>query len=367
MLEKQKDNPSTNNSSTLGRLGGAELKRYNRHIILPEIGLEGQQKLKLAKVLVIGAGGLGCPLLQYLAAAGVGTISIIDSDKIDESNLHRQILYSSNDVGKNKADIAAKKLSELNPFIKIIPIVSYLNSENALQLFSDFDIIIDGSDNFATRYLVNDACVILNKPFVSGSIYKFQGQISVFNYHDGPTYRCLYPEPGEIPNCAEIGVLGVLPGIVGCLMANETIKMIIGNGEVLSGKLLVFDSLTMQFNTFEFSSVAENKTIKTLGNYDFFCDTKVKEITADELKNKILLSEKFQLIDVRELHEYEIKNIGGVLIPLNELENNLDKISTTLPLIIHCQSGMRSKKAIELLKQKGFNNLTNLKNGLMDF
>ncbi|MEI6509301.1 MAG: HesA/MoeB/ThiF family protein, partial [Bacteroidota bacterium] len=241
-----------------------ELKRYNRHIILPEIGLEGQQKLKLAKVLVIGAGGLGCPLLQYLAAAGVGTIGVVDSDTVDESNLHRQILYSSNEVGKNKADIAAKKLSELNPFIKITPIVSYLNSENALQLFSDFDIIIDGSDNFATRYLVNDACVILNKPFVSGSIYKFQGQISVFNYHEGPTYRCLYPEPGDIPNCAEVGVLGVLPGIVGCLMANETIKMIIGNGEVLSGKLLVFDSLTMQFNTFGFSTVAENKNIKTL-------------------------------------------------------------------------------------------------------
>ena len=329
--------------------------------------MEGQQKLKHAKILVIGAGGLGCPLLQYLAAAGIGTIGIIDSDKIDESNLHRQILYSSNDVGKNKVDVAAKKLTELNPFIKLIPIVSYLNSENALRLFSDYDIIIDGSDNFATRYLVNDACVILNKPFVSGSIYKFQGQISVFNFNDGPTYRCLYPEPGDIPNCAEVGVLGVLPGIVGCMMANETIKMIIGNGEVLSGKLLVFDSLTMQFNTFGFSTVIENKNIKQLGEYDFFCDTETKEITAEELKNKIQLREKFQLIDVREPHEYDLKNIGGVLIPLGELENNLDKISTTLPVIIHCQSGIRSKKAIELLKQKGFKNLVNLKNGLMDF
>ena len=349
-------------------LNPQELKRYNRHIILPEIGMEGQQKLKLAKVLVIGAGGLGCPLLQYLAAAGVGTIGVVDSDKVDESNLHRQILYSSNDVGENKADIASKKLAELNPFIKIIPIVSYLNSENALQYFSDYDIIIDGSDNFATRYLVNDVCVILNKPFVSGSIFKFQGQISVFNFNDGPTYRCLYPEPGDIPNCAEVGVLGVLPGIVGCLMANETIKIIIGNGEVLSGKLLVFDSLTMQFNTFGFSTVEENKNIKTLSNYDFFCETTdTKEITADELKSKILLSEKFQLIDVREPYEYEIKNIGGVLIPLGELENNLDKISTTLPVIIHCLSGMRSKKAIELLKQKGYKNLANLKNGLIDF
>ncbi len=348
-------------------LNPQELKRYNRHIILPEIGMEGQQKLKLAKVLVIGAGGLGCPLLQYLAAGGVGTIGVVDSDKVDESNLHRQILYSSNDIGKNKTDVAAKKLSELNPFIKIISIVSYLNSENALQLFSDFDIIIDGSDNFATRYLVNDACVILNKPFVSGSIYKFQGQVSVFNFNDGPTYRCLYPEPGDIPNCAEVGVLGVLPGIVGCLMANETIKIIIGKGEILSGKLLVFDSLTMQFNTFEFSSVAENKNIKTLSNYDFFCEKDVKEITATELKNKIKVGEKFQLIDVREPHEYEQENIGGLLIPLNELENNLHKISTTLPVIIHCHSEIRSKKAIEILRQNGFDNLLNLKNGLMDF
>lgn len=329
--------------------------------------MEGQQKLMHAKILVIGAGGLGCPLLQYLAAAGLGTIGVIDSDKVDESNLHRQILYSSNDIGKNKAEIATKKLAELNPFIKIIPIVSYLNSENAVQLFSDFDIIIDGSDNFATRYLVNDVCVILNKPFVSGSIYKFQGQISVFNFNDGPTYRCLYPEPGEIPNCAEVGVMGVLPGIVGCLMANETIKIIIGNGEVLSGKLLVFDSLTMQFNTFSFSLNPENKKIKTLDNYDFFCENNLNEITADELKNKISSGEIFQLIDVREPHEYELKNIGGLLIPLSELENNLDKISKILPVIIHCHSGMRSKKAIELLKQNGFKNLVSLKNGLLDF
>ncbi len=348
-------------------LNSRELRRYNRHIILPEIGLSGQQRLKEAKVLVIGAGGLGCPLLQYLAAAGVGNIGVVDSDKVDESNLHRQILYSPDDIGKNKAEVAVRKLSGLNPFIIITPIVSWLNSTNALQLFSGYDIIIDGSDNFATRYLVNDACVILNKPFVSGSIYKFQGQVSVFNYHDGPTYRCLYPEPGEIPSCAEVGVLGILPGITGCLMANETIKMIIDKGEVLSGKLLVFDSLIMQFNTFEFSTVPENKKINTLTDYDFFCEAQAKEITASELKNKIKAGEKFQLIDVREPREYEQKNIGGLLIPLSELENNLDKISKTLPVIIHCQSGTRSKKAIDLLKQKGFDNLYNLKNGLAEF
>src|ERR1035437_2494874 len=230
-----------------------EKRRYARHIILPEIGLEGQQKLKQAKVLVVGAGGLGCPVLQYLTAAGVGTLGIIDFDTVDESNLQRQVLYSTEDIGKHKAAIAKEKLEKQNPDINLVSHVAHLTSANALEIISQYDIVVDGSDNFATRYLVNDACVILNKVLVFGSIFKFEGQVSVFNYKGGPTYRCLYPEApaeGDVPNCAEIGVLGVLPGIVGTLQANEVIKIITGIGDILSGKLLTLDALTMQFNTF---------------------------------------------------------------------------------------------------------------------
>lgn len=344
-----------------------ELNRYNRHLIMPEIGEDGQAKLKNAKVLVIGAGGLGCPVLLYLTAAGVGKMGIIDSDCVDESNLQRQILYSVADIGKSKAEVAASKLRNQNPYIQFESYNTHLTGENVLSILRDYDIIIDGSDNFATRYLVNDACVILNRILVSGSIFKFEGQVSVFNYNDGPTYRCLYPEPGDIPNCSEVGVLGVLPGVAGCIMANETIKIIIGKGEILSGKLLMMNLLSMQFNVFVFSAIAKNKNIRALGNYDFFCDTGVMEITKTEMEAKIASGEKIQLIDVREPAEYEIKNIGGELIPLSTLESNTDRISKTLPVIIHCQSGSRSKKAIELLMKRGFDNLHNLKNGLTDF
>ncbi|HTA61887.1 MAG TPA: molybdopterin-synthase adenylyltransferase MoeB [Bacteroidia bacterium] len=346
-----------------------ELKRYARHIILSEIGLEGQQKLKQAKVLVIGAGGLGCPVLQYLTAAGVGTIGIVDFDKIDDSNLQRQILYSTEDVGKPKAQIAKEKLGKQNPYINLIAHVTQLTSTNALEIISLYDIVVDGSDNFATRYLVNDACVILNKILVFGSIFKFDGQVSVFNYKDGSTYRCLYPEPpaeGEVPNCAEIGVIGVLPGIIGTLQANEVIKIIVGVGEVLSGKLLVFNALTMQFDTFGISVNSANKKIDKLIDYDIFCGSTL-EISADELKEKIKLKQDFQLLDVRELQEYEIKNIGGKLIPLNELATNLDKLSKEKEIVVHCASGVRSKKAISILKASGFTKVYNLKNGLLDF
>ena len=246
-------------------LSKAEIKRYARHLILPEIGEEGQLKLKQAKILVIGTGGLGCPVLHYLCAAGAGTIGIIDGDKVEESNLQRQILFSSCDVGKQKADVAKEKLSGQNPLIKITAYCQLLTANNALEVITEYDIVIDGSDNFATRYLVNDACVILNKILVFGSIFKFEGQVSVFNYQNGPTYRCLYPEPpshGEIPNCAEAGVLGVLPGICGTLMANEVIKIITGTGKVLSGELLAFDALNMQFNFFKVVLNPENKKIK---------------------------------------------------------------------------------------------------------
>ncbi|HXB40868.1 MAG TPA: molybdopterin-synthase adenylyltransferase MoeB [Bacteroidia bacterium] len=350
-------------------LSEKEKIRYARHLFLPEMGEEGQLKLKQAKVLVVGAGGLGCPVLQYLTAAGVGTVGIIDFDKVEESNLQRQILFSAEDVGKYKAEVAKEKLSKQNYHIDLVSHVAYLTSENAREVILQYDIVIDGSDNFATRYLVNDACVMLNKVLVFGSIFKFAGQVSVFNYKNGPTYRCLYPEPpaeGEVPNCSETGVLGVLPGICGTLMINEAIKIITGIGNVLSGELLSFDALTMQFNTFKVELNPVNKEIKKLIDYELFCGA-ASEISAQELKNKISAEENFQLIDVREKSEYDLKNIGGVLIPLNTLNENLEKLSPEKEIIVHCASGARSKKAAQLLREKGFKKVFNLKNGLLDF
>ncbi len=346
-----------------------EKNRYARHIILPEIGKGGQQKLKQAKVLVVGAGGLGCPVLQYLTAAGVGTIGIVDFDKVEESNLQRQVLYSTEDIGKYKTDVSKEKLAKLNPFVKVTAYCLLLTAANALEIISQYDIVVDGSDNFATRYLVNDACVILNKPLVFGSIFKFEGQISVFNYKEGPTYRCLYPDPpveGEMPNCAEIGVIGVLPGIVGTLQANEAIKIITGIGEVLNEKLLMFNALSVQFNVFNIVVNPENKKINKLIDYELFCET-AKEITAEELKQKIKLREDFQLIDVREEKEYQNKNIGGILIPLGELIKNIDKINPGKEIIVCCATGVRSKKAVRLLREKGLKKVYTLKNGLLDF
>ncbi len=350
-------------------LSEQEKKRYARHIILPEVGLKGQQKLKQAKVLVIGAGGLGCPVLQYITAAGIGTIGIVDFDTVDESNLQRQVLYATEDIGKHKAAVAKEKLQKQNPYISFIAHISHLTFVNALDIISGYDMVVDGSDNFATRYLVNDVCVMLNKVLVFGSIFKFDGQVSVFNYNGGSTYRCLYPEPpaaGEVPNCAETGVIGVLPGITGTLMANEIIKLITHVGEVLSEKLLTFDALTMQFNTFTIKPNPSNRSIKELIDYDIFCGT-INEISAEELKEKLKCKEDFQLVDVRELHEYEIKNIGGILIPLNQLEDRLTKLNKEKEVIVHCASGARSKKAIAILKEHGFTKVYNLQNGLLDF
>lgn len=350
-------------------LSEKEIKRYARHLILPEVGEAGQQKLKDAKVLVIGAGGLGCPVLQYLTAAGVGLIGIVDPDKIDESNLQRQILYGTEDIGKFKVEIAVEKLSKQNPHVEFNPYIIYLDRDNALEIISGYDIVVDGSDNFATRYLVNDACVILNKILVFGSIFKFQGQVSVFNFQNGPTYRCLYPQPpeeGEMPNCAEIGVIGVLPGIVGALEANEVVKLITGIGEVVSGRLLSFDALSMQFDSFSFTVDPSNREIKQLGHYDTFCEA-MQEITAEELKRKIQAQQDFQLVDVREEKEYCVNNIGGILMPLSVLEDRLSEISREKETVVHCASGARSKKAVNILKEKGFKKVYNLKNGLLDF
>ncbi|MBL4715554.1 MAG: molybdopterin-synthase adenylyltransferase MoeB [Bacteroidia bacterium] len=358
-----------------------EVSQYQRHIILPEIGKKGQEKLINAKVLVVGAGGLGCPILSYLAAAGIGTIGIIDADVVDATNLHRQVLYGKDDIGKPKVEIAKKKLSQLNPFIQINIYQERLDSSNALKIFQDYDLIADGTDNFPTRYLINDACVISDKPFVFGSIFKFEGQVSVFNFKNksgkkGPTYRCLFPEPpspGSVPNCAEIGVMGVLPGIIGSMQANEVIKIFIGIGDVLNGKLLVYDSLTAEVNTLNFDRVEENCDISELIDYEQFCNTNqnsinMKEISVQDLKQKLDDHEDFQLIDVRESYEYDICNLNGELIPLGKIIDKADRISRDKPVIIHCKSGGRSAMAIEELEKKhSLTNLFNLKGGITAF
>lgn len=343
-----------------------EKKQYNRHLILDKIGEKGQLKLKKAKVLVIGAGGLGCPVLQYLTAAGVGTIGIIDDDVVDQSNLQRQILYTIDDIGFSKALTASKRLSKLNPFVKFDVYQEKLTRENAISLFEKFDIIVDGSDNFSTRYLTNDASIITKKPLVYGAIFKFEGQVSVFNYKESASYRCLYPtppKPNESPNCSEIGVLGVLPGIIGSFQANEVIKMICEIGEVLTNKVLIYDTLTMRQLTLKFEKSENANITKLEKDYDFFCGLKSieNEITLNEVENNL---ENYNLLDVREEYEHEDYNIGGKNIPLNELDDRLDELDTQKPIVVYCASGIRSKKAINLLEKSTKKlQLLNLKNG----
>ena len=346
-----------------------EKKQYDRHLILSEIGKEGQLKLKQAKVLVIGAGGLGCPVLQYLTAAGIGTIGIIDDDVVDQSNLQRQILFSVDDVGKPKARIAANRLSGLNPFVKFDIYSQRLTTKNALELFKKYDVIVDGSDNFSTRYLVNDASVITNKPVVFGSIFKFEGQVSVFNYKQGPTYRCLFPnppKPNEVPNCSEIGVLGVLPGIIGSLQATEVLKIICNIGSVLSGKLLIYKALSMQQITLSFNKNPSNNITTLENDYQSFCEisNEVEEVTFKDYKAQ---PDKYHLLDVRTYEERETFHIGGTHIPLDELEDRLSEIPKNKPLLVYCKSGMRSKQAIKLLEDLHLKtDLSNLKNGVSE-
>ena len=348
-------------------LSKEETKQYSRQLILDQIGQEGQQKLKSAKVLVIGAGGLGCPVLQYLVAAGVGTIGIADHDTVGQSNLQRQILFTHHDIGKLKSEVATKKLSKLNPFININSHKEKVDINTVLGLFSPYDIIVDGSDNFITRYLVNDASVLANKPVVSGSVFKFEGQVSVLNYQNGPTYRCLYPKPPKpdsVPNCSEIGVLGVLTGIIGTLQANEVIKMICGIGNVLSGKLLTFNALTMELGIFNYKKNEKITINKLLDNYGSFCGvSKLEaEITWKELNESI---EQYQLLDVRTYKEREHNHIGGLHIPLQELETRYSEIPKGEKIVVYCASGIRSKKAIRFLKNKGLTStLINLKTEL---
>ncbi len=349
-------------------LNGEELKRYNRQIILPEIGLAGQEKLKSAKVLMIGAGGLGCQVLQYLAAAGVGNIGIVDNDTVDLSNLHRQVLYSSADVGKLKAVLAKEKLELQNPYIFVTDYTERLTLNNAKNICINYDLIIDGSDNFETRYLVNDICVALNKILVFGSIFKFEGQISVFNYFDGPNYRDVFPNApsaDEVPNCAEIGVLGVLPGIIGAYMANEAIKIICNIGEMLSGKLLTINALDNSTSIFKI--IKQHSTIKL---EEIIATAPIKpndqEITIDKLNTWLSDSpNEIYLIDVRENYEFEEYNIGGINIPLYELKERIKEVPEGKKLIFCCQTGQRSKMAIQLLKQLYIGEIYSLKNGLI--
>lgn len=351
-------------------LTAAEKTRYARHLTLPEIGPAGQQKLREAAVLVIGCGGLGCPVLQYLTAAGVGTLGLLDADTVDESNLQRQVLFATADVGQLKVDAAHARLTAQNPFVHLPRHAVRLTAANALSLLAAYDVIVDCSDNFATRYLVNDACVLLGKPLVFGAIFRFEGQLSVFNYQNGPTYRCLYPEPpapGDMPSCADSGVLGVLPGIVGTLQANETLKLILGLGEVLAGKLLVFNALAMQFQTFTFQAIKANQHVTGLADYEVLCGVGVPEITAAELKHLLHRQAPLQLLDVREPDEYARRNIGGRLVPLGSLPQALPGLDRAVPIVVHCQSGARSRQAAQLLLDHGFPLVRSLQNGLADF
>jgi sulfur-carrier protein adenylyltransferase/sulfurtransferase len=359
-----------------------ELERYSRHLIIPEFNIDGQRKLKSAKVLVVGTGGLGSPLLLYLTAAGVGTIGILDFDVVDETNLQRQVLFSTDDVGESKAKAAKKKLEKLNPYINLVVHETKLTSANALEIIKDYDLVADGTDNFATRYLVNDACVLLGKPNVYASIFRFEGQVSVFNYTDssgvtGPNYRDLFPSPpppGLVPSCAEGGVIGVLPGIIGSLQANEVIKVITGVGEPLSGRLFLFDALAFETRVLKLAKDPDHVKITGLIDYDEFCGlnqtengkASVKEITAKELKQLADNHADYQLIDVREPYEYDIVNLGGELIPMKTVEESIDKIRSDKKVVIHCRSGARSAKTIETLERKfGFSNLYNLKGGVL--
>ncbi len=352
-----------------------ENERYSRHFALPGFGEVAQAKLKNASVAVIGAGGLGCPVLQYLTAAGVGTIAIIDHDLISLSNLQRQVLYAIDDIGMPKAEVAALKLQRLNSSCVFQSIVRQLTSRNALEVLAPYDLLIDCTDNFPTRYLLNDASILLNKPVIYGSIFRYEGQVAVFNYQGGVTYRDLYPQPpatGVVPSCEEGGVLGVLAGIIGSMQANEALKVLAGFAPPLSGKLLLFDSLSNETTIIGIPSKNERKKISELIDYDDFCKVQsnpvkhMKEVTVQELKELKDKGADFQLIDVREPHEVDICEIGGELIPLGDIPHNVDKISRDKQVIIHCRSGARSGNMVKWLETNhGFTNLYNLKGGIL--
>jgi molybdopterin/thiamine biosynthesis adenylyltransferase/rhodanese-related sulfurtransferase len=359
-------------------LSNEEIARYSRHLIMPEVALDGQKQLKRARVLTIGAGGLGSPLAMYLAAAGIGTIGIVDFDVVDESNLQRQIIHGTSDLGRPKLESARERIEDINPNVKVETFGEPLSSENALEIFEDFDVIVDGTDNFPTRYLVNDASVLTGKPNVYGSIFRFEGQASVFYAEEGPCYRCLYPEPpppGLVPSCAEGGVLGILPGAIGTIQATETVKLILGIGEPLIGRLLLYDALGMRFREMKLRKdpgcpvCGENPTVTELIDYQEFCGIpqasaqaeEVPEITVGELRARI---DEVSVLDVREPHEYEVANIGARLIPLGELPERLVELDKDETLAVHCKTGGRSARAVKLLREAGFQNVYNVKGGI---
>ena len=374
-------------ATPLPTLEQEEVARYSRHLILPEVGLEGQRKLKAASVLCIGAGGLGSPALLYLAAAGIGRIGIVDFDVVDLSNLQRQVVHGTSDIGRTKLASARDSVQAINPHVQVDLYETALTSQNALELFAPYDVILDGTDNFPTRYLVNDACVLLGKPNAYGSIFRFEGQASVFATKDGPCYRCLYPEPpppGLVPSCAEGGVLGVLPGIIGVIQATEAIKVILGAGEPLIGRFLIYDALRMKFRELklrrdpECPVCGDHPTVKTLIDYEQFCglkpapgaapvaSTAVPDVTVEELKARIDRGDDFDILDVREPHEVDIVRIEGTtVIPLGELPNRLAELDRSRDLVVHCKMGGRSAKAVALLREQGFDRAVNLAGGIL--
>jgi adenylyltransferase/sulfurtransferase len=387
-------------TAALPRLSNDEIARYSRHLILPEVGMEGQQKLKAAKVLCVGTGGLGAPLALYLAAAGVGTIGLVDFDTVDASNLQRQVIHSTATVGMLKVDSAEIMLKGLNPHLNVVKYNTMLTSANALEIFKDFDVIADGTDNFQTRYLVNDACVLTGKPNAYGSIFRFEGQASVFGTEEGPCYRCLYPEPpppGLVPSCAEGGVLGILPGLVGVIQATEVIKLILKIGEPLIGRLLLVDALGMSFRTLKLRKNPDcpvcgtNPTVTALIDYDQFCGVPkpaaveplevardkavgdlpvvdgIPQISVEALKAKLDAKEDIFVLDVREPHEYPIANLGAPLIPVGSLPGRIAEVAAQKDreVIVHCRSGARSQKAAVILKNAGFTNVSNLTGGIL--
>jgi molybdopterin/thiamine biosynthesis adenylyltransferase/rhodanese-related sulfurtransferase len=365
-------------------LSNEELQRYSRHLILPEVGPQGQLKLKNAKVLLVGTGGLGAPMALYLSAAGVGTLGLVDFDVVDRSNLQRQVIHGTSDIGRKKIDSAAASIAEINPNVHVIKHEVALSSENALDIIKDYDIVADGTDNFPTRYLVNDACVLLGKPNVYGSIFRFEGQASVFATKDAPCYRCLYPEPpppGLVPSCAEGGVLGILPGVVGLIQATEVVKLILGQGEPLKGRLLLYDALAMRFRELKLRKNPDcpvcglHPTVTKLIDYHQFCgvpkQTEVPQVaTGDidpvEVKARLDRGDDIQLIDVREVFEHQICNIPQAkLIPLGELPKRLSEIDPAREVVVHCKMGGRSAKAADLLRANGYSKVLNMTGGIL--
>jgi sulfur-carrier protein adenylyltransferase/sulfurtransferase len=366
-------------------LSKEEILRYSRHLIMPEVGMEGQLKLKNAKVLLVGTGGLGAPLGLYLAAAGIGRIGLVDFDVVDFTNLQRQVIHGTSDVGRKKLDSAYDSMMEINPHIRIDRHEIALESSNAFEVLRDYDYVVDGTDNFPTRYLVNDACVLLGKPNVYGSIFRFEGQATVFAYPGGPCYRCLYPEPpppGLVPSCAEGGVLGILPGLIGMVQATETVKLILGTGEPLVGRLMLYDALAMRFRELklrrnpECPVCGDKPTIRELIDYHQFCGVPRQaaevpmqvegEITPGEVKAKIDRGDKFVLIDVREVHEHQICSIPQAkLIPLGDLARRMNELNSADEIVAHCKSGVRSGKAVDFLKQAGFRKVRNMRGGIL--